>query len=109
MSLHGVSDAFLARRAAAGDGAAFAELAERYRRLILAVTRDRPDVLEAEDARQEALIGLCHACVKHDPARARFAHFARVCVRSARPHRRARRASTTSSATPCATATNRSS
>ena len=32
---------FSPRRAAAGDGAAFAELARRYRPLILAVTRDR--------------------------------------------------------------------
>ena len=82
MSLDGVSDAFLARRAAAGDGAAFAELACRYQRLILAVTRDRPEVLEPEDARQEALIGLFYACVKHDPGRSRFARFASVCVRS---------------------------
>jgi hypothetical protein len=78
MSLHAVSDRFLAARTAEGDGVAFAELARRYRPLIVHVTRRR----ELEDARQEALLGLYQACLKHDPARGRFQGLASLCVRS---------------------------
>jgi hypothetical protein len=73
MSLCAVTDAFLAVRAAAGDEAAFAELARRYRPLICSVTQRPPLGAEIEDLRQEALIGLFEACRAHDPAKGRFA------------------------------------
>lgn len=82
MSLHAVSDGFLAARAAQGDSDAFAELARRYRPLILHVTRCREFGMEAEDARQEALLGLFQACLKHDPARGRFEGLASLRMRS---------------------------
>jgi transposase-like protein len=81
MSLHAVSDLFLSERVAAGDGSAFDELARRYRPLIRNAGREAPG-LEREDARQEALIGLYVACVKHDPTRGHFPRFAQVCVRT---------------------------
>jgi DNA-directed RNA polymerase specialized sigma subunit len=61
MSLDAVTDAYLAARAANGDSAAFAELARRYRPLIVHVTRVRPAGLELDDARQVALVGLFQA------------------------------------------------
>lgn len=82
MSLHAVSDGFLAARTAEGDGLAFAELARRYRPLIVHVTRSRELGLEVEDARQEALLGLFQACLKHDPERGRFEGLASLRVRS---------------------------
>jgi hypothetical protein len=62
MSLVGVHDAFLAARASRGDGAAFAELARRYRRLLVSASMDPPPGLEFDDLRQEALLGLLEAC-----------------------------------------------
>jgi RNA polymerase sigma factor (sigma-70 family) len=82
MSLHAVSDGFLAVRVAGGDGAAFAELARRYRPLILHVTRPRTLGLELEDACQEALFALYQACLKYDPERGRFRGLASLRVRS---------------------------
>jgi Sigma-70 region 2 len=82
MSLRAVSDGFLAARTAEGDGVAFAELARRYRPLIVHVTRSRELGLELEDARQEALLALFRACLKHDPSRGRFQGLAKLCVRS---------------------------
>jgi RNA polymerase sigma factor (sigma-70 family) len=82
VSLYAISDRFLATRAAKGDSAAFAELARRYRPLILHVTRCREFGLEVEDARQEALLGLFEACLKHDPERGRFEGLASLRVRS---------------------------
>jgi hypothetical protein len=81
MTLCAVSDGFLADRASDGDSSAFAELARRYRPLILHVTHGEPG-LDIEDARQEALVGLFQACLKHDPARGRFAGLANLRVRS---------------------------
>jgi hypothetical protein len=72
MSLHAVSDGFLAVRVAQGDGCAFAELARRYRPLILHVTRQYTPGLEFQDARQEAVVALYQACLKYDPERGRF-------------------------------------
>lgn len=88
MSLCGVSDAFLGRRAAEGDDIAFAELARRYRPLITRACRVPVRGVDVEDARQEALLGLLKACREHDPARGSFAAFARVCVRSKVAHAR---------------------
>jgi RNA polymerase sigma factor (sigma-70 family) len=82
MSLHAVSDGFLAVRVAQGDGAAFAELARRYRPLILHATGRRTLGLEFEDACQEALLALFHACMKYDPDRGRFRGLASLRVRS---------------------------
>lgn len=82
MSLEGVTDGYLAVRAAKGDGVAFAELARRYRPLIVHVTRLWTVGLDVEDARQEALIGLYQACQKYDPARGRFEGLANLRVRS---------------------------
>jgi transposase-like protein len=82
VSLRAVSDGFLAARTAEGDGVAFAELARRYRPLIVHATRWRELGLEVEDARQEALLGLFQACLKHDPARGRFQGLANLRVRS---------------------------
>jgi RNA polymerase sigma factor (sigma-70 family) len=75
-----VSDEVLAVAAAGGDGLAFEELARRYRPLICAAARWLPDGLEADDARQAALIGLWEACRATDGAR-RFAGLARRRVR----------------------------
>ena len=66
MSVRAVRDEFLARRVKRGDELAFAELARRYRPLIGAATRQVPPGLEAEDARQAALIGLLEACRESD-------------------------------------------
>ncbi len=68
MSLGSVRDEFLAARASRGDGAAFAELARRYRPLIVSASKIRAAGLEFEDLRQEALIGLFVACRKCNPA-----------------------------------------
>src|SRR4051794_3152840 len=62
MSLRAVSDEFLAARAARGDGAAFAELARRYRWLLVVVSKHPPAAVTFEDLYQEALLGLFHAC-----------------------------------------------
>jgi len=80
MSLDAVRDEFLARRAAHGDGAAFAELVRRYRPLLASARWRAGDVLELEDARQAALIGLFEACRATDGRRS-FAGIARVRVR----------------------------
>jgi hypothetical protein len=80
VSLDRVRDEFLARRAKAGDQVAFAELARRYRPLIAAATRTGSEDLEAEDARQAALIGLMEACRATDGT-SRFAGIASVRVR----------------------------
>jgi hypothetical protein len=81
MSLCTVTDAFLAARAAAGDEAAFAELARRYRPLLGRVTTGPPAGVEVEDLRQEALIGLFDTCRLHDPAKGPFAALAKRNVR----------------------------
>ena len=76
-----VSDELLATRAARGDGSAFEELARRYTPLIRAASsRRRPDGLEADDARQAALIGLWSACRVTDGVQ-RFAGLAARRVR----------------------------
>jgi transposase len=79
MSLDGVRDEFLARRAASGDGVAFVELARRYEPLVASATRRPPDWLGLEDARQAALIGLYQACRETDGLRT-FAGIARLRV-----------------------------
>jgi transposase-like protein/DNA-directed RNA polymerase specialized sigma24 family protein len=86
MSLVDVRDEFLAARASRGDGAAFAELARRYDRLLCAASTYPPPGLEFEDLRQEALIGLFEACRRKasaptGPGFAGFAWFARHYVR----------------------------
>jgi hypothetical protein len=80
MSLNGVRDEFLARRAANGDGIAFGELARRYEPLIAAASRRPPDGLGVEDARQAALLGLYQACRETDGLRT-FSGIARLRVR----------------------------
>jgi hypothetical protein len=100
MSLVGVRDEFLAARASRGDGAAFAELARRYHRLLCAASVYPPPGLEFEDLRQEALLGLFEACRRQASAPqgagfAGFAWFARRYVRwrvtKARTHARTRK------------------
>jgi len=81
MSLCTITDEFLARRAASGDEAAFAELARRYRPLLGHACKWPPAGLDVEDLRQEALLGLFETCRKHDPARGPFAALARCNVR----------------------------
>ena len=81
MSLGGVSDRFLAVRAAAGDEPAFAELALRYRALIGRLTQGPPRGVEVDDVRQEALLGLLDACQFFDPAKGAFAVVASLNVR----------------------------
>ena len=76
-----VTDGFLARRAASGDHVAFAELAGRYRGLIVDATLWAPAGMEVEDLRQEALLGLYDACRVFRPGRGRFAGLARLNVR----------------------------
>jgi transposase-like protein len=80
MSLHEVRDEFLARRAQHGDDGAFAELARRYEPLIAAASRRPPEGLDADDARQAALIGLFEACRSTDGVRS-FAGIAGLRVR----------------------------
>jgi transposase-like protein len=75
-----VSDGYLARRAAKGDGAAFAELARRYRPLLDAAIARVPEGHDREDARQEALLGLFVACRATDGQRP-FAGIAKLNVR----------------------------
>jgi transposase-like protein len=86
MSLVDVRDEFLAARASRGDGAAFAELARRYHRLLCAASVYPPPGVEFEDLRQEALLGLFEACRRKagapaGPGFAGFAWFARRYVR----------------------------
>jgi DNA-directed RNA polymerase specialized sigma24 family protein len=86
MSLAGVRDEFLAAQASRGDGAAFAELARRYRRLLVSASMYPPPGVDFEDLRQEALIGLFEACRRKasapsGPGFAGFAWFARHYVR----------------------------
>lgn len=78
--MRNVSDEALAVSAARGDGLAFEELARRYRPLLSAAARWLPDGLEADDARQAALIGLWEACRATDGVRC-FAGLARRRVR----------------------------
>jgi DNA-directed RNA polymerase specialized sigma24 family protein len=100
MSLERLRDEFLSVRASRGDGAAFAELARRYRPLIVSASIDPPPGVEFEDLRQEALIGLFEACRRKartpdGPGLAGFAWFARRYVRwrvmKARTHARTRK------------------
>jgi hypothetical protein len=100
MSLEPVRDEFLATRASRGDGAAFAELVRRYRRLLVSASMYPPPGVEFEDLRQEALIGLFEACRRKasaptGPGFAGFAWFARRYVRwrvaKARVHARTRK------------------
>jgi transposase-like protein/DNA-directed RNA polymerase specialized sigma24 family protein len=100
MSLEHLRDEFLAARASRGDGAAFAELARRYRPLIVSASMDPPPGVEFEDLRQEALIGLFAACRRKartpdGAGLAGFAWFARRYVRwrviKARTHARTRK------------------
>lgn len=79
MSLDGVRDEFLARRAQKGDEAAFAELARRYEPLLGGATWRPSDGLDVEDARQAALIGLYDACRETDGLRS-FAGLAKLRV-----------------------------
>ena len=81
MSLVAVSDGFLAGRAAAGDEAAFAELARRYRPLIGRLTLGPPAGVGVDDLRQEALLGLLDACRYYQPAKGPFPALARINVR----------------------------
>src|SRR3954466_2922158 len=81
MTLITISDNFLAARAAAGDDAAFAELARRFRPLIGKTTILPPAGVDVEDLRQEALLGLFETCQRHDPRRGAFASLARCNVR----------------------------
>lgn len=81
MSLGAVSDNFLAARAAAGDDAAFAELARRFRPMVRAASVGPPAGLDFEDLCQEGLLGLFETCQRHDPRRGRFAALARCNVR----------------------------
>src|SRR4051794_15177488 len=76
-----MGDGALAVHARRGDGAAFAELARRYRALILATVREPRFGLSRDDQRQEALIGLYQACREYDPRRGAFRAFAKVAVR----------------------------
>src|SRR3954462_15598431 len=80
MSLETVSDRYLARRAATGDGTAFAELARRYQPLLGAAALAGPEGGEVDDARQHAMIGLFVACRATDGQRP-FAGIAKVNVR----------------------------
>jgi len=93
MSLCTISDGFLARRAAAGDDVAFAELARRYRPLIRYYSVEAPAGIDVDDLRQAALLGLLDTCRKHDPAKGPFRALAKSNVRSrvnaARKHARA--------------------
>jgi DNA-directed RNA polymerase specialized sigma24 family protein len=81
MCLATVSDGFLAARVAKGDGFAFAELVRRYRRLIWGATQAPPAGVEAEDLRQEALLGLLVTCQRYDRNKGAFAALARRNVR----------------------------
>jgi transposase len=72
-----VSDAFLAARAAEGDQAAFAELARRYRPLMISVAIGPPPGWEIEDLRQEALLALLATCSVYDRAKGPFPALAR--------------------------------
>lgn len=97
MSLERVRDEFLAARASRGDGAAFAELARRYRPLLVSASIDPPPGVEFDDLRQEALIGLFEACRRkaRTPDGPGLAWFARRYVRwrvaKAREHARTRK------------------
>jgi RNA polymerase sigma factor (sigma-70 family) len=82
MNVGGLSEDTLARRSAHGDDRAFAELARRYRGLIMAVTRWPGRGVTREDLRQEALIGLFQACRAHDPSKGSFGKLAGACVRN---------------------------
>jgi RNA polymerase sigma factor (sigma-70 family) len=81
MSLSTVSDRFLAARTAEGDQAAFAELARRYRPLLVNAALGPPRGLEIEDLRQEGLLALLATCAVYDPARGPFAALAARNVR----------------------------
>src|SRR3954454_24496638 len=80
MSLQTVGDRYRARRAARGEGAAFAELARRYQPLLMAAAHAKPEGGEVDDVRQHALIGLFVACRATDGQRS-FAGIAKVNVR----------------------------
>ncbi|MBP5288924.1 MAG: sigma-70 family RNA polymerase sigma factor [Clostridia bacterium] len=75
--------ASLVRAAAEGEEGAFPLLAKTFdpslRYLIRSLGAPRS---EAEDLRQEGLLGLYKACLLFDPEKASFATFARLCMRS---------------------------
>jgi Homeodomain-like domain len=75
------TDNALAARSVKGDGAAFAELARRYARLIDHATRRPALGLEREDQRQIALLALFEACRAADRERWDFGAIATVCIR----------------------------
>jgi len=77
------SDAETVRRAASGDDAAFAELAARFKPVILHVlsTVSVPEE-DRNDLYQEGLIGLYKAVLLYDPSLSSFSTFASVCIRS---------------------------
>jgi RNA polymerase sigma factor (sigma-70 family) len=77
-----MSDAELAARVLAGDGQAFAELADRYREMIGFTIRNPAEGLDRDDERQDALLALLEACRRFDPARGSFGAIATVRVRS---------------------------
>src|SRR5688500_14317327 len=81
MSLRVVSDGFLAVRAARGGGVAFEELARRYRPLIGRATLDPPPGVDADDLRQEALLGLLDTCFRFNRGKGPFPALARRNVR----------------------------
>src|SRR5215207_3076076 len=76
MSLCTITDAFLAARTADGDEAAFAELARRYRPLMVSAAVGAPPGLDREDLRQEALLALLATCVVYDRSKGPFAGLA---------------------------------
>ena len=74
------SDDALAHAAAAGDQAAFGELASRYRNVIAWASRRPVAGTTSEDLGQAALIGLFEACRAHDPRRGAFRPLAAACM-----------------------------
>lgn len=86
-----VTDAELAARAAAGDGAAFGQLVDRYapqiRRVTRALLRDPED---ADDAAQDALLACWRHIARYDPERPFGPWLTRIAVNSAHDTRRRR-------------------
>ena len=74
----------LVRAAADGKDGAFAVLAEAFDPVLSYLIRSTgAPRSEAEDLRQEGLMGLYKACHLFDPEKASFATFAQICMRSA--------------------------
>ncbi|MCU0620466.1 MAG: sigma-70 family RNA polymerase sigma factor [Gemmatimonadales bacterium] len=89
--MRGVDDAALARRAAAGDAAAFGELVSRLGPAVRRVARvilDDPD--DADDAAQEGFLAAWRALDRFDPARPFEPWLMRIVVNAARDLRRRR-------------------